>query len=750
MHLRNTLCALALAWALACSMLPHAAAAGEENHVTHLDGTFIQPWLYMTYDDAQWDAEMQAMKDTGVQYLIMGDVANHNADGSWTVYYPSELDFLSGYTVYDALEPILFYCDKYDIKLYLGMGLDCAWNSDIASEAGREANRQYMEQCNQITSELYNKYKASYPDTYYGFYFVTELYNTIYMDTDTGIDAYAEGLEEMFTLVLEQCNQLDPSMPLLFSPYVNIFGYGYASINPDRFTEYWTEVLTRIPFRDGDMLCPQDSCGGGGMDPAHLVRWTAAYRDAVDRANAKRGTRLLLGTNAEMFVQPDAARMQSPHGVSYTGIKTVRDFTQRLEIADPYVDALFCFAYPHHYSPYNTLPAFHQCFLEYLKAGTIEPEPPAPPARVDVTLVEREGSRYSQFTFSGMTDNTAVAQTNLYKNGTLYDYIVPSVKVGGNASQNVWVDYDYTEGEQVYEVECVDVCGNVSEKRSFTVDVSNLTQGNTQQLTTEVPIQWNKTSLDYLRYTVTESGVRITGCEKDAEQIEIPAQIEGKPVTVVDWYAFERCAKLRSVVIPDTVTHISRFAFAHCISLETVNLPTSLYAIEQYAFFDCPRLQGLRLPERLTIIEERAFCGCDAITDITIPESCTSVGAYAFLDCDSLYRVGIQGDTQLGLRSFGYRYRSGYQLQPGFVIDSDSPTAISYGKENGIRMQSELVLGDVNGDGQLNVADVVLLQRWLLAVPDTMLADWQAGDLCRDGLLNGADLAAVKAILVQE
>ena len=135
------------------------------------------------------------------------------------------------------------------------------------------------------------------------------------------------------------------------------------------------------------------------------------------------------------------------------------------------------------YNLYTQIPqAFHQCFLEYLKTGTIETEPPA---RVDVTLVEREGSRYPQFTFSGMTDNTAVAQTNLYKNGTLYDYIVPSVKVGGNASQNVWVDYDYTEGEQVYEVECVDVCGNVSEKRSFTVDVSNLTQGNTQQLTTE-------------------------------------------------------------------------------------------------------------------------------------------------------------------------------------------------------------------------------------------------------------------------
>ena len=73
-------------------------------------------------------------------------------------------------------------------------------------------------------------YKSRYPDTYYGFYFVTELYNTIYMDTDEGIDSYADGLDEMFTTVIENCNALDPSMPLLFSPYVNIFGYGFKRI----------------------------------------------------------------------------------------------------------------------------------------------------------------------------------------------------------------------------------------------------------------------------------------------------------------------------------------------------------------------------------------------------------------------------------------------------------------------------------------------------------------------------------------
>ena len=239
-------------------------AQAESSHIEKIDGTFIQPWLYMTYDEEQWDNEMQALKEVGIDYLIMGDVANHNSDGTWTVYYPSKLDYLSDYIAYDALEPLLYYCEKYDIKLYLGMGLDCAWNSDIVSEAGRKANQTYMKQCNEITTELYNQYKSRYPNTYYGFYFVTELYNTLYMDTDTGIDAYADSLDEMFTMVIENCNALDESMPLLFSPYVNIFGYGYASVNIDRFTEYWSDVLSRIPFRNGDMICPQDSCGGGG------------------------------------------------------------------------------------------------------------------------------------------------------------------------------------------------------------------------------------------------------------------------------------------------------------------------------------------------------------------------------------------------------------------------------------------------------------------------------------------------------
>ena len=59
-------------------------------------------------------------------------------------------------------------------------------------------------------------------------------------------------------------------------------------------------------------------------------------------------------------------------------------------------------------------------------------------------------------------------------------------------------------------------------------------------------------------------------------------------------------------------------------------------------------------------------------------------------------------------------------------------------------------MGDVNNDGEFNVADVVLLQKWLLAVPDTHLADWKAVDFCNDNVLNVFDLCLMKQELTKK
>lgn len=61
----------------------------------------------------------------------------------------------------------------------------------------------------------------------------------------------------------------------------------------------------------------------------------------------------------------------------------------------------------------------------------------------------------------------------------------------------------------------------------------------------------------------------------------------------------------------------------------------------------------------------------------------------------------------------------------------------------------DMILGDVNDDGVFNVSDAVLLQKWLLAVPNTELANWKAADFCEDDRLDVFDLCLMKRALVE-
>lgn len=54
--------------------------------------------------------------------------------------------------------------------------------------------------------------------------------------------------------------------------------------------------------------------------------------------------------------------------------------------------------------------------------------------------------------------------------------------------------------------------------------------------------------------------------------------------------------------------------------------------------------------------------------------------------------------------------------------------------------------GDVNSDGKFNVADIVMMQKWLLCAGD--LTDWKAGDLCNDGKIDVFDLCIMKRLLI--
>ncbi len=58
-----------------------------------------------------------------------------------------------------------------------------------------------------------------------------------------------------------------------------------------------------------------------------------------------------------------------------------------------------------------------------------------------------------------------------------------------------------------------------------------------------------------------------------------------------------------------------------------------------------------------------------------------------------------------------------------------------------------VVRGDLNSDGCCSKADVVLLQKWLLCIPETVLPSPPSGDLNKDGVLDATDLTLLKRLL---
>ena len=62
---------------------------------------------------------------------------------------------------------------------------------------------------------------------------------------------------------------------------------------------------------------------------------------------------------------------------------------------------------------------------------------------------------------------------------------------------------------------------------------------------------------------------------------------------------------------------------------------------------------------------------------------------------------------------------------------------------------TEEIRGDVNCDGEFNIADLVAMQKWLLAVPGAEVKNWKAGDLWEDERLNVFDLCLMRQELIE-
>ena len=60
------------------------------------------------------------------------------------------------------------------------------------------------------------------------------------------------------------------------------------------------------------------------------------------------------------------------------------------------------------------------------------------------------------------------------------------------------------------------------------------------------------------------------------------------------------------------------------------------------------------------------------------------------------------------------------------------------------------VRGDVNADGRFNVADLIVMQKWMSGSKDAVISDWENGDLCEDGVLNVFDVVSMRRELLSD
>ena len=158
--------------------------------------------------------------------------------------------------------------------------------------------------------------------------------------------------------------------------------------------------------------------------------------------------------------------------------------------------------------------------------------------------------------------------------------------------------------------------------------------------------------------------------------------------------AFNYCANMTNITLPNSVTTIGKEAFRHC-RLNSINLPNSLTTIGEAAFEYGGTFTDITIPESVTSIGPRAFYGCSItsltwnakncssngdmptrylervtigdevvvlpnyfvnsskITTVNIPQSVTTIGDWAFNGCSGLSSITIpESVTRIGGNAF--------------------------------------------------------------------------------------------------
>ena len=175
---------------------------------------------------------------------------------------------------------------------------------------------------------------------------------------------------------------------------------------------------------------------------------------------------------------------------------------------------------------------------------------------------------------------------------------------------------------------------NINVKKTFAADEFK-----------KFPINSEKYEGSYFKYNENNGQISIEGVYVDIKykeiELNIPSEIDGKPVTVIKKEAFSSNSRLKRLEIPNTVTDIEDGAFYNCSDLSEIKMPNSIRKIGTSTFRFCKKLKNIVIPNTVTSIGKGAFYNCNSLTSITIPESVNSLEWGAFRECENLTNVII-------------------------------------------------------------------------------------------------------------
>lgn len=247
-----------------------------------------------------------------------------------------------------------------------------------------------------------------------------------------------------------------------------------------------------------------------------------------------------------------------------------------------------------------------------------------------------------------------------------------------------------------------------------------------------VPFEGEKYRIDDITYIKYNDYAELLSCDMMATKVNIPEEIDGIPVRKIASGAFNNCVLLTQLIIPDSVEEIGNNAFYGCSSLKEIKLPAKIKTIDISIFTQCINILEVFIPDEVETIKSGAFNLCKSLKTVYIPKSVVEIEKDVFDGCDSLATIFYEGSKTEWDELVS---RCGLDLNVNVICNS-------YNRE-------DTLLGDINADGSFNIADIVMLQKWLLGVSDVTLPNWKAADFCEDKKLNVLDLCMMKRKLVE-